>query len=170
MTEDGEVASDSAVSINYDKITKEAQYDGFYCVVTNLEDSIESIININQRRWEIEETFRIMKTEFKARPVYLSRDERIEAHFLICFMATVIYRILEKKTEEKYTVTELTESLRSMNVLRIYGEGYIPTFVRTNITDDIQKIFGLELDTEIITSPNMNKNKRISKVKKVRNL
>lgn len=170
ITKDGEVASDSAISINYDRISKEAQYDGFYAVVTNLEDSIESIIKINQRRWEIEETFRIMKTEFKTRPVYLSRDERIKAHFLICFMAMVIYRILEKKTDDKYTVTELIESLRSMNVLRIYGEGYIPTFKRTAITDDIQKIFGLQLDTEIITSPNMNKNKRISKVKKVRNL
>lgn len=170
ITVDGEVASETIATIDNDKIAKEAKYDGFYAVVTNLEDSIDSIIKVNQRRWEIEETFRIMKTEFKARPVYLSRDERIEAHFLTCFMAMTIYRILEKKTEEKYTVAELTNTLKSMNALRLYGEGYIPTFERTIITDDLQKIFELKLDYEIIPTKLMNKNKRISKTKKVRKL
>jgi transposase len=168
ITKDGEAATESAIALNYDKIAKEAQYDGFYAVVTTLEDSIESIIKINNRRWEIEETFRIMKSEFKARPVYLSKDQRIEAHFLICFIAMVMYRILEKKTKEQYTVRQLTDTLRSMNVLRIHGEGYIPTFSRTDISDDIQKIFSLELDSEIITTAKMNRNKRISKTKTVR--
>ena len=81
-----------------------------------------------------------------------------------------IYRILEKKTKEKYTVAELTNTLKSMNALKLYGEGYIPTFERTIITDDLQKIFGLKLDYEIIPTKLMNKNKRISKTKKVRKL
>ena len=170
ITNNGELASKSSLSINEDKIAKEAQYDGFYAVVTNLEDDIEPILKINQRRWEIEETFKVMKSEFKARPVYLSKDERIEAHFLVCFISMVIYRILEKRTKEKYTVSELVEELRSMNVLRLYGEGFIPTFKRSDITDEIQKIFNLTLDTEIIPTKIMNKNKRNSKTKKLRNL
>lgn len=166
ITSEGEAATQSIMSINVDQIAKEAQYDGFYAVVTTLEDSIESIVKVNQRRWEIEETFKIMKSEFKTRPIYLSKDQRIEAHFLLCFMAMVIYRILEKKTDEKYTVKELIDTLRSMNVLRIHGEGYIPEFKRTEITDELQELFGLQLDTEIISTKKMNKNKRISKTRK----
>lgn len=166
ITSEGEAATQSVMSINVDQIAKEAQYDGFYAVVTTLEDSIESIVKVNQRRWEIEETFKIMKSEFKTRPIYLSKDQRIEAHFLLCFMAMVIYRILEKKTDEKYTVKELIDTLRSMNVLRIHGEGYIPGFKRTEITDELQELFGLQLDTEIISTKKMNKNKRISKTRK----
>lgn len=166
ITSEGEAATQSVMSINVDQIAKEAQYDGFYAVVTTLEDSIESIVKVNQRRWEIEETFKIMKSEFKTRPIYLSKDQRIEAHFLLCFMAMVIYRILEKKTDEKYTVKELIDTLRSMNVLRIHGEGYIPEFKRTEITDELQELFGLQLDTEIISTKKMNKNKRISKTRK----
>ena len=71
-------------------------YDGFYAVCTNLEDDATAITKINHRRWEIEECFRIMKCEFKARPVYLSRDDRIQAHFTTCFLALVVYRYLEK--------------------------------------------------------------------------
>lgn len=166
ITSEGEAATQSIMSINVDQIAKEAQYDGFYAVVTTLEDSIESVVKVNQRRWEIEETFKIMKSEFKTRPIYLSKDQRIEAHFLLCFMAMVIYRILEKKTDEKYTVKELIDTLRSMNVLRIHGEGYIPEFKRTEITDELQELFGLQLDTEIISTKKMNKNKRISKTRK----
>ena len=81
-------------------------YDGLYAVCTNLEDSIEDIIKVNRRRWEIEESFRIMKTDFKSRPVYHSRDEMIKAHFMTCFLALIIYRYVEKKLDERYTATE----------------------------------------------------------------
>lgn len=168
ITKNGEAATQSLMSINYNQIAHEAQYDGFYAVATTLEDCVESIVKVNQRRWEIEETFRIMKSEFKTRPVYLSNEQRIEAHFLLSFMAMLIYRILEKKTKEKYTVSELVDTLRSMNVLRIHGEGYIPSFKRTEITDELQVLFDFELDTEIIPPKKMNKNKRISKTRKVR--
>ena len=84
------------------KIAEEERYDGFHAVCTNLEDKAEAIVRINHKRWEIEECFRIMKTEFKARPVYLSRQDRIRAHFLTCYISLVLYRILEKKLTEKF--------------------------------------------------------------------
>ena len=101
-TTDGEIAEKAVTSHDQNQIDSEAKYDGFYAVCTNLEDNVSDIIKINQRRWEIEECFRIMKTEFKTRPVYLSKKDRITAHFTTCFTALVIYRILEKKLNEKY--------------------------------------------------------------------
>ena len=107
LTKDGEIADKKILSLNTKQIREEEQYDGFYGVCTNLEDEAEEIIKVNQRRWEIEESFRIMKSEFKARPVYLSRDDRIIAHFTTCFLSLVIYRYLEKILEEKYTASEI---------------------------------------------------------------
>ena len=101
-TTDGEIDEKAVTSLDQNQIDSEAKYDGFYAVCTNLEDNVSDIIKINQRRWEIEECFRIMKTEFKTRPVYLSKKDRITAHFTTCFTALVIYRILEKKLNEKY--------------------------------------------------------------------
>lgn len=96
-TSNGEAAEETHYSINQNIIDEEAKYDGLYAVCTNLEDAVEDIIKVNHRRWEIEESFRIMKSEFDARPVYLSREDRIKAHFVTCFLALVIYRLLEKK-------------------------------------------------------------------------
>ena len=93
-TENGEVASESHYSINLNIIEDEARYDGLYAVCTNLEDNVEDIIRVNHRRWEIEESFRIMKSEFNARPVFHSNEEAIKAHFLICFLSLTIYRFL----------------------------------------------------------------------------
>ena len=90
-TDNGEVALNNNYTLNQDKIDDEAKYDGFYSVCTNLEDEVTEIIKINKRRWEIEESFRIMKSEFKARPVFLSREDRIKAHFTTCFLALVIF-------------------------------------------------------------------------------
>lgn len=87
-----------------EKIEREMMYDGYYAICTDLvDDSVEEIIRVSEQRWEIEESFRIMKTEFQAGPVYLSREDRIHAHFLICYLSLMIYRILEKKLKEKYT-------------------------------------------------------------------
>ena len=118
VTKDGEVADNNVLSLNTKQIEKEEQYDGFYGVCTNLDDNAEEIIKINQRRWEIEESFRIMKSEFKARPVYLSRDDRITAHFTTCFLALVLHRYLEKELEEKYTATQIIDTLRNMNLIK----------------------------------------------------
>lgn len=156
-TSDGEVASKTITSLDQEQIYNEEKYDGLYAVCTNLEYDVSSIIKINQKRWEIEECFRIMKTEFKARPVYLSRKDRITAHFTTCFTALVIYRILEQKLNEKYTCEELIETIRSMDMMIAPGEGYIPTYTRTDITDALHDVFGFRTDYQIISQKNMRK-------------
>ena len=155
-TDTGEAALNNNYLLNYDKINEEAMYDGLYAVCTNLEDEPEEIIKINKRRWEIEESFRIMKSEFKARPVYLSREDRIKAHFTTCFLALVIYRYLEKKLDEKYTVTEIIETLRNM-VFSKKDNDFIPIYKRTNLTDSLHDSFNFRTDYEIITEKNIKK-------------
>ena len=91
-------------------------YDGLYAVSTNLEGDVSDILKITKRRWEIEESFCIMKSELNARPVYLSVEERITAHFLTCFLSLLVFRILEKKLGEKHTCYEILDTLREMNV------------------------------------------------------
>lgn len=154
---DGEVASKTITSLNQEQIDNEEKYDGLYAVCTNIEYDVSSIIKINQKRWEIEECFRIMKTEFKARPVYLSRKDRITAHFTTCFTALVIYRILEQKLNEKYTCEELIETIRSMNMMIAPGEGYVPIYTRTDITDALHDVFGFRTDYQITSQKNMRK-------------
>ena len=155
-TKDGEVAENSNYILNQEKINEEALYDGLYAVCTNLEDDVSEIIKINKRRWEIEESFRIMKSEFKARPVYLSREDRIKAHFLTCFLSLVIFRYLEKKLNEKYTVSEIIDTLKNYN-LNLIGNDYIPSYTRTNLTDDLHKVFGFRTDYQIINEKNIKK-------------
>jgi transposase len=159
-TNDGEIAEKEFYSINTDLIAQEAVYDGFYAVCTNIEGDAATIIKINKRRWEIEESFRIMKSEFKARPVYLQRDDRIKAHFTTCFIALLICRLLEKKLSEKYTCNEIISGLRNMNFYKVKGEGYIPTYTRTDFTDDLHDKFGFRTDYQIM---NMKKMKKIFK-------
>jgi len=156
-TPDGEIAANEFYTLNTETIFAEEAYDGFYAVCTNLEGSAQEIIRINQRRWEIEECFRIMKSEFKARPVYLSRDDRIKAHFTTCFMSLIIYRLLEKKLGNKFTCSEVINGLREMNFYEIKGEGYIPTYTRTDFTDALHESFGFRTDYEIIKKTQMKK-------------
>lgn len=163
ITDEGEIAQHANHVINQDRIDEEAKYDGFYGVCTNLESDVEDIIRINQRRWKIEETFRILKSEMRARPVYLQKDNRIKAHFLVCFLSLLIYRILEKKVDESATCNELIRTIREMNVLECTNEGYIPTYTRTDLTDQLHSIFGFRTDTEIITTKNMKKILKLSK-------
>ena len=162
-TDTGEVALNNNYSINQDKINEEAKYDGLYAVCTNLEDEVEEIIKINKRRWEIEESFRIMKSEFKSRPVYLSREDRIKAHFTTCFLALVIFRYLEKKINEQYTSTQIIETLKNYNFLLHEGEGYEPTYIYNDLSKDLCIIFNLELNKEILTIKNFNKILKITK-------
>jgi transposase len=157
ITEDGEVADKKVLSLNLEQIEKEEQYDGFYGVCTNLEDDAEEIIKVNQRRWEIEEGFRIMKSEFKARPVYLSRDDRITAHFTTCFLSLVLHRYLEKRLEEKYTASEIIDCLRNMNLANNNGTGYIPVYTRSDLTDSLHDKFNFRTDFEIIKNNDMKK-------------
>lgn len=157
VTKDGEIAEDKIYSIDNEQIAKETKFDGFYGVCTNLESSPEEIIKVNQRRWEIEESFRIMKSDFKARPVYLSRDDRIIAHFTTCFLSLVLHRFLEKKLEEKFTSSQIINTLREMNFMEIIGSGYIPTYTRTDLTDALHEKFGFRTDYQIISNTQLKK-------------
>ena len=157
VTKDGELAEKSIYTINQDVIDEESKYDGLYAVCTNLEDSVEDIIKVNRRRWEIEESFRIMKTDFKSRPVYHSRDEMIKAHFITCFLALIIYRYVEKKLDEKYTAPEIIETLRDMNMKLENETSYIPNYIRTDLTDTLHDKFGFRTDFEVISEKNIKK-------------
>ena len=167
MTDDGEACTKEDVFLDEELIHEEERYDGFYAVCTNLENkSVSEIVRINKKRWEIEECFRIMKTEFRARPVYLQNENRIKAHFLTCYIALVVFRILEKKLEEKYTCTDIIQTLRSMMMYRPCEKlGYMPAYTRTDLTDALHEAFGFRTDYEIITDINMKKVIRLTKTK-----
>ena len=156
-TSNGEVANEKTYSINEDLIKEEEKYDGYYALSTNLTGNIDDILKITKGRWEIEESFRIMKSDFLARPVNLSREDRIKAHFMTCFIALLIYRILEKKLDYKYTTKEILDTLRNMNVTELKGNGYIPSYERTNITDFIHEKYNFNTDTEVITYKKIKK-------------
>ena len=157
VTNDGEIAEKEVYCINQDVATNEETYDGFYAVCTNLEDDAPAIAKINHKRWEIEECFRLLKTDFKARPVYLSRDDRIKAHFTTCFLSLTIYRYLEKQLKEKFTSSDIINQLRDMNFYSIPEEGYIPTYTRTDFTDALHDAFGFRTDYQIMTTKQMKK-------------
>lgn len=156
-TSNGEVASEKRYSINEDLIQEEEKYDGYYALSTNLIGNIDDILKITKGRWEIEESFRIMKSDFLARPVNLSREDRIKAHFMTCFIALLIYRILEKKLDYKYTTSQILNTLRTMDVLESKGDGYIPEYIRTNLTDDLHNVFDFRTDYEINTYKDFKK-------------
>jgi len=164
-TNEGEVAENDFYFIDTQSIVDEEAYDGFYAVCTNLEDDVADIVKVNHRRWEIEECFRIMKHEFKARPVYVKRDERIKAHFMTCFISLLIYRILEKKLGGVYTCSQILSELRNMNFLAVIGEGYVPAYTRTDLTDAIHNAYGFRTDYEILTHSHMKKIFKASKRK-----
>ena len=156
-TSNGEVANEKTYSINEDLIKEEEKYDGYYALSTNLTGNIDDILKITKGRWEIEESFRIMKSDFLARPINLSREDIIKAHFMTCFIALLIYRILEKKLDYKYTTKEILDTLRNMNVTELKGNGYIPSYERTNITDFIHEKYNFNTDTEVITYKKIKK-------------
>lgn len=173
VTEDGEIAQKNIYQLDEAKILEESMYDGFYAVVTNLEGDIREIININKQRWEIEENFRIMKSEFEARPVFVRREDRIKAHFLTCFISLLAYRLLEKKLGEEFTCSQILETLRNMNVTLLSKDsGYIPSYKRTKITDKLHSSFGFRTDYEFTRKSTMRtiiketKQKKIAQVEK----
>ncbi len=156
VTEDGEIARKNIYELDEAKILEESMYDGFYAVITNLEGDIREIININKQRWEIEENFRIMKSEFEARPVFVRREDRIKAHFLTCFISLLVYRLLEKKLGEEFTCSQILETLRNMNVTLLSKDsGYIPSYKRTKITDKLHSSFGFRTDYEFTRKSTM---------------
>jgi len=156
-TPDGEVAKNNNYSLDEKVIFEEGKYDGLYAVCTNLEDDIKEIIKISRRRWEIEESFRIMKSDFKARPVFHSNDEMIKAHFATCFLALIVYRYLEKGLNNKYTVTEIIETLRSMDMKFENNDSYIPNYIRTDLTDELHEKFEFRTDFQVVSEAKIKK-------------
>ena len=165
VTEDGE-AADIKQYLDEDKIAEEAQYDGLYAVCTDLlDDEVSDILKVSEARWQIEECFRIMKTDFSARPVYLQDENRIKAHFLICFLALIIYRYLEKKLDLRYTCEELLDTLKGMNFAEIQEQGFIPLYKRETITDALHEVCGFRTDYQFITKSKMRTIQKKSKGK-----
>lgn len=170
FTDEGEIAQNAMYSIDESIIEQEAAYDGFYAVCTNLEDGISEIVRINKGRWEIEECFRISKSLLDARPIYVWLDSHIEAHFLICFLALLLFRLLEqlieRKTKVRCTADLLADTLRDFCIMEHesdHGKCWIPAFVRTDLTDALQAIFGFTLSRQVITKAMMRQNYKLSK-------
>ena len=170
VTEEGELASKCIYSLGQERIDEEAMYDGFYAVITNLEGDVGEILKINRQRWEIEENFRIMKSEFEARPVYARREDRIKAHFLTCYISLLVYRLLEKKLHSNYTCEQILKTIRGMQLtLLSQNSGYVPSYKRTDITDDLHTAFGFHTDYEFISKSTMRsiiKETKTDKIKK----
>ena len=165
-TKEGEVA-DIHHYLDENKIAEESQYDGLYAVCTDLlDDEVGDILKVSEGRWQIEECFRIMKTDFSARPVYLQDENRIKAHFLICFLALIIYRFLTKKLESKYTCEELLDTLKTINFVEVQEQGFIPTYKRESITDDLHEACGFRTDYQFITKSKMKTIQKQSKGRK----
>jgi transposase len=161
-TNTGEVAEKEVYTLDTAAIKLEEKFDGFYGVCTNLEADPWEIVKINKRRWEIEQSFRILKSEFRARPLFLSRDDRILAHFITCFISLLMYRILEKRLkpmlpEQSVSGESIVKTLKDMDFYEMQGEGYIPIYTRCDKTDALHKLFNFRTDTEIITKPAMKK-------------
>ena len=157
VTDEGEIAENIEYCINEEIIKKEEIYDGYYGLTTNLIGEIEERLKIVKGRLEIEESFKIMKSDFLARPVNLSREDRIKAHFMTCFISLLIYRILEKKLDYKYTTSEILKTIRNMTVLEHKGCGYEPEYERTELTDKLHEIFKFNTDYEIVSYKKMKK-------------
>ncbi|MDI6453803.1 IS1634 family transposase [Peloplasma aerotolerans] len=152
----GEVSYD----LDLDKIKDEIKYDGYYALVTSLEDDdVKDILKASARRWEIEESFRILKSNFKARPVFHRKDTRIISHFAICFTALLVYRLLEKKLDSKYTIYEIIDTLRALNVVSLNEALFKSTYSGSELLDQLCVIFDKKINKNIYTNVQLNKNK-----------
>ena len=162
---DGELINQSILELDIDLFNEESKFDGYYCIATNLDDDIKTIVSINHRRWEIEESFRIMKTDLQARPVFLSLEEHIKAHFLTCYIALLIYRILEKRLNDNdnhFTSNQIFECLKKLSVLNLNGICFTPSFTRTLLTDTLEEIFNIKCHSQAISYASMKKNIKFS--------
>lgn len=157
-TADGELAQYSSHSLDQEMIDQESRFDGFYGICTDLGDDAPAIIRTNGGRWIIEDCFRITKTDLEARPVFLQRDDRIKAHFLTCFLALILYKYLAKKVNRggrHFSPDEIISTLRDMNFVSVAGEGYIPTYTRTDLTNNLHGSAGFRTDTQIVSRQRM---------------
>lgn len=166
ITDEGEAAK-VHYFLDVEKIAEEERYDGLYAVCTDLlDDPVRDILKVSEGRWQIEECFRIMKTDFEARPVYLSREDRIQAHFLTCFLALVIYRYLERELGEGFTCEQILRTLREMNFAEVEEQGFMPLYERTPLTDALHEACGFRTDWQFITKSKMKTIEKLSKGRK----
>jgi hypothetical protein len=155
----GEKASDH-YSIDQSVIDKEEMYDGYYAVATNLDDDAKSILSINANRHKIEDCFRILKTNFEARPVFHRNRVRIIGHFLVCYTALLIYRLLENKLalyNTHFTTENILETLRNMNVMNTQDLFYSATYTSSRVCTDLNGVFDLGLDKKYYLPKELNK-------------
>ena len=146
--------------LDMDKIYEEEKYDGFYAVATNLDDSAKDILAVAQNRYKIEDCFRIMKTNFDARPVFLRKPERIRAHFLICYTALLIYRLMECKLDDNLThvtTSNLIKTLRNMNVVNMDDMYYKSIYSGSQTLDALERCFELQLNRKYYRPSDLNK-------------
>ena len=151
--------------LDEEKIESESQYDGLYAVCTDLlDDDVSDILKVSEGRWQIEECFRIMKTDFEARPIYLQNENRIKAHFLICFLALLSYRLLEKRLDYQFTCGTILNTLKAMNFASVEEQGFMPLYKRDATTDMLHDAFGFRTDYHFITKSQMKTIQKKSKV------
>lgn len=163
VTDDGEVAKIHQY-LDTDKIQDESRYDGLYAVATDLlEDDVSEILKVSEGRWRIGECFRIMKTDFEVRPIYLQDETRIKAHFLTCFLALIIYRYLERELKQQYTCEAILQKLRSMDFASVQEQGYTPLFEKDELTDALHDTVNFRLDNEFISKLRMREIQKKSK-------
>lgn len=165
VTDDGE-----KVRVHYyldeDKINEEERYDGLYAICTDLlDDDVASILEVSEGRWQIEDCFRTMKTEFDARPVYLHREDRIKSHFLTCFLALLVYKLLRKKLSHACTCEELLRTLKGIKFADVEEQGFMPVYARTKLTDELHEACGFRTDYQFITKRKMKGIQKQSKKK-----
>ena len=150
-TDTGEIACNIEYMVDQEILEEEQKYSGLYGITTNLINDTQTVIKVLHNKWEIEESFRIMKEEFDTGTVYLSREDRIKGHFITCYLSLFIYRYLEHQLNDKYTVYEIVKKLQEMKMLELKGKGFVPLQARDDLTDDLHAFLGLNTDTEIIT-------------------
>lgn len=155
--ETGEIPDGLVLSLNEARIQEEEKYDGYYSIVTSEKHlSDTEIRDIYKGLWEIEESFKIIKSEFKARPVYVKKDEHVEAHFLVCFVALVIMRVLEQMVEKKHTVKQIRNSLISYSCSYLEQNYYLFDY-RDDVIKSIESVFGFDLSKKIMSQAEIKK-------------
>ena len=160
-TSDGEIAENSVMNLDTEVIEKEKSMDGLNCVATRLEDSVGEILHVNGFRYEIEHLFRVTKTEFDARPVYLRREDRIRAHFAVCFVALLLLKAFQRQVNEglpeeaRYSTEQIINALAGMDYNVVRGTGYVPAYSATILRSRCCEVSGVHIDTQIVLNRKM---------------
>lgn len=163
VTEDGEKAK-VHYFLDLDKIAEEEKYDGLYAVCTDLlDDDVADILKVSEGRWQIEDCFRTMKTDFEARPAYVSREDRVKAHFLTCFLALLHFRLLQRSLKNTYTTDQLLQVLKSIRFADVEEQGFMPIYERQKITDELHEACGFRTDYQFLTKRKMKEIQKKSK-------